>query len=190
MIKQTKRHCLTIAITLIAAVLGLWLALYSSIAKADMVVDGIGTAALKWTPPTTYVDGTPLEPADIAGYVVFWGEQSRFQADGSTLRMDCSNRPLNSRTDATCYPNVVDLTDGQATGRELTFQINKETTLYFSVAVHDTSHDWSAYSNEISKPFVLSVDSPPGAPVLESITLQISCKANLPDVKCLFEVAQ
>jgi hypothetical protein len=41
-------------------------AAWSSVAMAE-------TSSLQWTPPTTYQDGTPLEPGIITGYTIYMG---------------------------------------------------------------------------------------------------------------------
>ena len=153
-----------------------------------LIINGEATATLTWTPPTEYEDGRALPPSDIAGYVIYWSEQSRFEADGVTLRPTCSEYPVGTRTDATCYQNVLDLTDGTATTELIILTLDQDVTLHFAAAAHVTNGDWSAYSNEASKSFTLVLESPPAAPVIQSIDMTIMCTTNLPNVTCSFDV--
>ena len=40
-----------------------------------------GSAKLTWTPPTVYVDGTPLPDSDITGFTVYHGTSARTYTD-------------------------------------------------------------------------------------------------------------
>lgn len=158
-----------------------------------LIVNGEGIADLIWTAPTEYdVIGTnppqSLPITDIAGYVLFWHDASRFEFDGVTLRPGCAAKPVGSRNDASCYPNVVDITDGTATTRQLSFVLSTDVTLSFAIVAHTINGLWSDYSNELDKTFTLIVDSSPGAPVLQSVDLVITCTTNLPNVTCDFVV--
>lgn len=154
----------------------------------ELIISGEGTATLTWMAPTQYIDGRAIVPADLTGYVIFWNDQSRFELDGVTFRPGCAAGPVGSRNDTVCYPNVVDISDGTATTELLTFTVSTDVTLSFVIIAHTVNGLWSDYSNELDKVFTLIIDSPPGAPILESVELLIICTTNLPDVTCDFVV--
>lgn len=158
-------------------------------APPGVIINGEATATLQWTAPTQYEDGTALDPADIAGYVIFWSEGGRFLADGTTLRGGCTEQPEGSRNDAGCYPNVIDLSDGSSTGEQLTLSLDQDVTIFFAAVTHDTAGLWSRYSNEAAKAFTLSVtQTEPNPPVIQSVDMAITCTTNLPSVTCTFTV--
>jgi len=154
-----------------------------------LIINGQATATLTWTAPTLYEDGTAMAPADIEGYVIFWSEGGRYLADGTTLRAGCTEYPEGSRNDATCYPNVIDLSDGTQTGEVLALTLDQDVTLFFAGVTHASNGAWSAYSNEAAKMFVLEVTTTnPNPPVIQSIDIAITCTTNLPSVTCTFIV--
>lgn len=171
-----------------AAGLAIFLAAFawSTVKAQAVIVDGQGTATLSWDAPTEYEDGTALAATDITGYVVYWSDQSRFTT-APALRPGCSDGPITVRTDASCYANVIDLTDGQATSEAINFSIDQTVTLYFAVVAHVSSGEWSLYSNEAEQEYVLVVDFPqPGAPTQLELDIQVTCTTNLPTVSCTF----
>ncbi len=175
--------------------LALLLAILPAISLAQdpgLIINGEATVTLTWQPPTQYEDGTLIAPGDIGGYVIYWNDRSRFEADGVTLRPTCQDSPAGTRTDGSCYPNVVDLTDGDAATEQLVIQLDQDVTLYFAavawVRSGTTPGDWSRYSGEATRELVLSIVAPPDPPVIETLELAITCTTNLPTVTCTFTV--
>jgi hypothetical protein len=160
----------------------------------DLIINGQGTATITWSPPTEYTNGSPLPPADITGFVIFYHDASRFEADGTTLRSGCTASPESSRIDNSCYANTVDLTDGSSQSQQLTFQLDQDVTLYFAMTAYvrsgNTFGDWSTYSSEVSKSFTLEVTDgrPPQSPQIQSIDMTITCTTNQQLVTCTFNV--
>lgn len=152
-------------------------------------ITGTGTASLSWDRPTESEDGLALPANEIAGYVVYWGPQSRFAggANPLALRPGCSRSPA-TRTDTTCYQGVRDLLAGTTT--TLTIPLTQDVTLSFAVVAVNTRGEWSAYSNELRKLVKLSVQStaPPNAPVLQTLTMEVSCTTDQPTITCTFTV--
>ena len=166
------------------------LALLPALAWAQdpgLIIDGEATVTLTWVPPTEYEDETFLDPADLAGYVVFWDTASRFQPDLS-FRPGCGAYPVGARNDGSCYANVLDLTDGSATTELLTLTLSEDVTLHFALVAHTNNGQWSAYSNEATRSLVLRVDSPPGPPEQLDVEISITCTTNMPRVTCSFDV--
>lgn len=163
-------------------------------AQSNLIINGQGTATITFTAPTEYTNGDPLPPEDLSGFVIFYNDASRFESDGTTLRAGCTASPESSRTDSSCYPTAIDLADGSTTSQQLTFQLSEDVTLYFAMTAYVRQGlafgDWSVYSGEVTKSFVLQVDDsrPPNAPVIESIDMTITCTTNLPQVTCSFTV--
>lgn len=159
-----------------------------------LIINGTGTATISWTIPTEYTDGSPLPASDINGYVIFYHDQSRFEADGTTVRPVCSGTPQSSRADIDCYSNAIDLSDGSQVSQALTIQLSEDTTIYFTmtswVRTGNVFGDWSAYSAEVTKSFVLEVTDgrAPLPPTIESIDMTITCTTNIAMVTCTFDV--
>jgi hypothetical protein len=89
----------------------------------DLQISGSSSAVLSWTAPTTYVDGTPLNEMDIAGYIISCGGSS-----GN-------------------YYYTIDV--GDVTGYTI-LDILPD-TLYCVVQCHDIYGNISEYSNEADK---------------------------------------
>lgn len=161
-------------------------------AQDTPIINGQATVTLTWTPPTEYEDGTTLAASDITGYVIYYDTFSRFTAPGE-LRPGCTDQPQGTRTDASCYSNVIDLTDGSSSSEVVVLTVDQDTTFYFAATAHvlgGTVQDtWSKYSNEAEKTVTLQVDtSPPAAPVITQIDMVVTCTTNLPNVTCSFTV--
>lgn len=159
---------------------------WSTVKAQAVIIDGQGTATLSWVAPTEYEDGNPIAVTDLTGYVIYWSDQSRFTT-GGTLRPGCSELPVGTRTDSSCYANVIDIADGQATSEAITFSLNQTTTLYFAAVAHVSSGEWSLYSNEAMQEFVLVVDFPqPGPPTQLDLEISVTCTTDQPNVSCTF----
>ena len=83
----------------------------------------LGSATLRWTPPTEYDDGTPLN--DLAGYVIHYGTSSR----DYTMSIPLNNAGLTSY--------VVE-------------NLTPDTYFFVATAVNDEGVE-SQFSNEVSK---------------------------------------
>ena len=83
-----------------------------------------GEVLLAWTPPTTNVDGSPLN--DLAGFMIYYGAY-----------------PGN-------YTRSIDLPDPGATNYTVT-NLTDGGTYFFAVTAYDTSGNESDYSNEVGK---------------------------------------
>lgn len=161
-----------------------------------LIINGSGQASITWTLPTTYVDGTTLDPAQRSGFVLFYGSGSRFSS-GTTPRPECLDtstpalqRP-RSLTDAGCYPSRADIANGSVTSTQLTMSLTQATTIYFAAVTRSANGSWSAYSNETAKRFVLNVNDlrMPSAPVLQSIGVSMTCTTSRPtEFTCSFQV--
>lgn len=140
-------------------------------------------AALGWTPPTKYIDNTTLAAADIQGYAVFYGPQSRFSS-GTTLRSGCAAKPA-SQTDASCYPSV-SFSTGSAASFTVTTTITQSTTLYFASSTKTVNGAISAYSNEANKAFTVTTTGvDPNAPIVITLTITLgACTTNVPGTGC------
>lgn len=91
-------------------------------AMAMLSVSVLGVVSLAWQAPTENVDGTPL--TDLAGYRIFYGEQSR------------------------SYTEELALTDAAATDHSLTLPSGY---YYFALTAVDAAGNQSAFSNEVVK---------------------------------------
>ncbi len=161
-------------------------------APPGLIINGQGTATLTWTAPTEYEDGAPLALSDISGYVIFWADHSRFEADGS-FHIGCSERQTAPRTNTDCYHNAIDLIDGTAVTEAFTLTLDQDVTIYFAMLTWIRTGgpgDLSVYSLEVTKQFVLSIDNigPPAEPVIQTIDMMITCTTNMATVTCTFDV--
>lgn len=151
------------------------------------IISGEGTVTLSWLAPTEYIDGSALPAADIAGYEIFYGEQSRFDAGGA-FRPGCGAAPANPG-DVTCYAATVGVVGG-ATSEPVTIQLTEDTTVFFTLTATATNGEWSNYSNETDAQFVLDIQDNrvPVAPVIVDMTFTITCTTDTPNVTCTFTV--
>lgn len=175
-----------------AALVGLILFAGTHAFAQTPIIDGQATVTLTWEAPTQYEDGSALAATDITGYVIYYDTFSRFTSPGN-LRPGCTDTPQGTRTDAGCYSNVIDLTDGSNTSEVVVLTVDQDTTFYFAATAHvlggTESGSWSKYSNEAEKTVVLVIDTvPPAAPVITQVDMVISCTTNLPNVTCSFIV--
>ena len=91
--------------------------------------DGVGMVTvqvvdktLRWQAPSRNVDGSPLN--DLAGYVIYWGRESRAYSDSFTI-------------------NSPDVTEWEATMEAGEY--------YFAMTAFDSQNNESGYSNEVLK---------------------------------------
>lgn len=169
-------------------------------AQETPIIDGQATVTLSWTPPTEYEPlpgetvGAPLDPADITGYVIYYGTESRTDVAGD-FRPGCSDSPQGTRTDGSCYPNVIDLSDGSLTTVPILITVDQTTTFVFAAAAfvgagEIANDEVSRYSNEAFKTVTLVIDSVrPGPPTSLTVDMTITCSTNLPNVTCSFTVS-
>ena len=161
-----------------------WTAILSeTVGPPGLIINGQATATLTWQVPTQNEDGTVLNAADIAGYVLYWGDTP---GPGN-----CGSYP-ETLLDS-CYGNALDLPDGAMVTTPLTLALNGDTTLYFAMVAYVVETDgkpvWSAYSNQISRKFVLRIaTTAPAPPVLIDITMSVTCTTNQANVTCEFSV--
>ena len=186
---RPRRLLLTLAAMLFVAGF-----IFADLAQAqDVIIDGEATVTLTWEPPTEYENGDPLPPEDIAGYVIYYGTESRTDIAGD-FRPGCADGPQGTRTDGSCYPNVVDLSDGSLTTVPISITVDQTTTFVFAAAAFVgagsvQADEVSRYSNEAFKTVTLEiVTTAPGAPVIQSIDMTFTCETNLPNVSCTFTV--
>ncbi len=156
-------------------------------AQETPIIDGEATVTLSWTAPTQYENGEPLPAIDLTGYVIYYDTEPR--ETSGVFRQGCFDGPQDTRTDASCYGNVIDLTDGSATSRAVVLTVDQTTTFYFAAVAHVANGEWSRYSNEATKTVTLVIDWPqPGPPTGVDVTFDIICTTNLPTVTCEFVV--
>ena len=161
-----------------------WTAILSeTVGPPGLIINGQATATLTWQVPTQNEDGTVLDVADIAGYVLYWGDTP---GPGN-----CGSYP-ETLLDS-CYGNALDLPDGAMVTTPLTLALNGDITLYFAMVAYVVETDgkrvWSAYSNEIKRLFVLRISTvTPAPPVLIDITMSVICTTNQARVTCEFSV--
>src|SRR5690606_8730615 len=129
----------------------------------DLENTATSTTTVSWTLRTTRLDGSALTPAVIGGVLIYFAE------------------------DQAALASMVSVV-GDATSAVLTVDVTEETTIFFEASVVDAAGLESGRSNRASKTFTLELDSPPNPPVLEDITLDISCTTNFPEITCRFEV--
>lgn len=180
----------------------LLLALFAPIvfaAAAGPIINGQGTATLTWTNPTQNVDGTPIAAPGVQGFVLFWGNQSRFGRclgapatdPGAVLNSTVADKPAG-KLDTSCYPNRLEVTPGSANSKALTLSLNSTQTIYFALAAYTgtgaTIADISSYTNQVSKVFTLATTAPPNPPLLNSVNVSINCTTSDPNVTCTFTV--
>lgn len=171
---------------MVACLVALFWAVPAGAQPTGLIINGQGTATLTWQRPTTNIDGAPLAAADITGYGVFFGPQSRFSS-GTTLRAGCAATPI-SLTSTTCYAGATQIAGGTTATAPITLQLSTSQTVYFALAAQKTGGGISPYSNEASKIFELAVDAPPNAPVLQNVAVSITCTTNDPQITCTFTV--
>lgn len=169
---------------LVAAALYALVSLSALAQPNDLIINGVGTAQLSWTLPTSNTDGSPLPAADIANVGVFYG-QSRFSS-GTTLRNGCAAAPT-SLSSTLCYAGARTI-GGTQVGTQIELELSQAQTVAFAVAVLDVRGKISAYSNEATKTFRLVLESPPNAPVLNSVNVSMTCSTNYPEVTCSLTV--
>lgn len=111
------------------------------------------TSELSWSAPTERVDGTPLAPAEIKEYRVFYA------------------------VDANVTPNSQVITIGpDAVSESITIQLTPRAEPYtvgFSIATVDTADRMSALSDVVSKVFQVESTAKPTPPT--SLTFTVSC---------------
>ena len=173
------------------ALAALAMALISPVHAQDpgLIVDGQLKLTVEWIAPTKYENGTDILAGDLTGYVIYWGTESRFLADGS-LRAGCMAVPQNGPVETTCYPNVLDLTDGTALSQAITLSANQDVTFHFAMTAYTANGLWSAYSDEVPASFVMVLSSFPGRPVIQSIQLEMSCTTNNELLRCEFKTVE
>jgi len=181
---------------LVLASLAAGLGAQLSLAAAGPIIDGKGTATLTWSAPTQGVGNVPLT-SPVTGYVIFWGEQSRFGRcanapttnPGPVMISNPADKP-SSKVDVACYPNHLDVSSGSTASQALILSLNKSTTVNFAIIAYlntgSVVNDLSAFSNEVNKVFTLSVSAPPLPPVLQSVSVELSCTTDDATVTCTF----
>lgn len=152
---------------------------------AGLIINGQGSVTLTWTLPTTDELGNILPAGSLANLGIFYG-QSRFSS-GTTLRTGCTDRPT-SLSSTLCYSGTAALLPGNATSTPLVLQLSSSQTVSFAVAALSMGGGISRYSNEAAKIFTLQTSAPPGAPVLNSVAVTMTCTTNLPQVTCTFTI--
>lgn len=112
-------------------------------------------AKLSWTPPTTYVDGSPLSSSDIAGYRVY------HEVDGEVTEASDSVDIPNGES----YISSIDLTP-----REDPYLVN------YRVKVFLHNGAISEFSNNKTKSFQIKSSVNPNEPV--RLLIKITCINN------------
>lgn len=175
------------ALTICVVILLLVLASIAERAEAQpsgVIIDGQGEATLSWTPPAMTTAGEPLSVEDIGAYAIFWGEQSRADACGSS-------RP-SGPNDTACYPVSTLVENGAVQSTMLTLDLSEPTTVYFAAAAQLAANGaWSDYSNESAKEFELDIidDRRPGAPTELDAAVSVSCETDTAGVACTITVS-
>jgi len=154
-----------------------------------VIVNGQGSATISWTPSTTWEGGAAMAAADRSGVVIFFGPASRFSS-GTTLRSGCAARPA-SLTETSCYPSRFVVANGATVTTPVSVPLTQEAVISFAAVTTATNGSWSNFSNEGAKRFRLTVTDTrlPGAPVLTTINITVSCTTNLPAYTCQFTVS-
>ena len=135
----------------------------STTVAADVVISGPIT--LKWQAPTTNASGAPL--TDLAGYKIYHSFISG---------------------QYTAPPIEVD--DQTALSWSFSLPLNETTDIFFVMTAVNTSGAESVFSNEVKKTVTITVtdDSPPAAPVLESVDLYLTCTVESEYITCTVDV--
>lgn len=134
-------------------------------ASAQMTIEGVGVASVSWTEPNSRIDDSALLPDEIAGYSLFFGEES---AVGR-----CDPAPANA-TDTSCYPTSAEVAGG-IFETSVNVTISGATTLYFAMATRDTAGNMSAYSDETPIQLALDIQVPPRPPGDIEVEISITC---------------
>ena len=106
---------------------------------------------LSWTAPSTRVDGTLLDPSEIAEYRVYYTIDGQYQGEG--------------------VPIVV---DGTAASETVTLELLPRSTPYvvsFAISTVATDGLESAQSDTVSKTFQVDSTAAPGAPTSLEFTI-------------------
>jgi hypothetical protein len=128
--------------------------LFLSASAFGQVVTVTGPVTLTWVGPTLNEDGTAY--VDRGGFKVYWGEE----VGGS-----CSN-----------LSNVIDLTDPDQTVYTADYPLSTvPVTLCFAMTAVDLAGHESVPSNLVQKTIDIVLDGPPGPPVLQSVTMNLTC---------------
>lgn len=173
-------------VVFMAAVLAGALLLFVGLSGAAHAQIGTGAADLTWTPPDAFEDGTPLAVDDLAGYVIFYGTESRAggRCDGGPP--DPRPRPA-ARDDTSCYPAAIPIGNGAVQSRQVDLSLTESVTLWFAVAAEATNGLLSVYSNEASKLIELVIDAiAPGEPVNVTLEISLECEPGEPGRTCSF----
>lgn len=157
----------------------------------EPIINGEATLTITWTPPTQNEDSTALALSEIAGYVIYWDVET------GVGRCD----PYPRRRLDPCYSQALDLANGSLSSQTMTLNLTGDTDVFFAMAAYklvdsdDDGNDelfMSAYSGELVKQFRVDITepptSPPGAPIIQSIDIQVTCTTDTPGVTCTFEV--
>jgi len=172
MIRRALAGMLIFAVTIVAAILN---------TAAAQEVSGTGTATLSWTPPTMRENGDLLGAGELAGYVIWYGTESR---DGR-----CASEYPDGPEDTSCYPAFVEVGNGGVMSRVLEFPVDGPVTMHFTIAAVDSGGRLSRYSNEATKTIEVVIDEvPPNAPVELEVELELTCSASEAGVTCQFIV--
>jgi hypothetical protein len=115
------------------------------------------TSSLSWTAPDTREDGTPLAPADIAEYRVYYAVDSQVTTSSTTVTLS-----------------------GTVTAETVALTLTPRTEPYvvsFAVATVDTEGRVSALSEIVSKTFAVNSTAAPMPPtnLIFTVTCTFGC---------------
>ena len=133
-----------------------------------------GTSSISWIPPTEYVDGSPLDENDIDKYIV---------SIGNTSGNYSTQIEINSVTGVADAEITIPVSDVQ-NGDTVSFFVVMQTVMNGTNC--DGAACVSAYSNEVSKEFLVSIIGiDPNPPTVQSVTFDIICTVDA-GVTCTF----
>jgi Bacterial Ig domain len=64
---------------------------------------GFYSVTLGWDPPTTYTDGSPLDPTDLGGYILYYGTGSQQYTANVDVVGNVTRATIGGLLDATTY---------------------------------------------------------------------------------------
>jgi len=122
------------------------------------IVNGQGAFTLTWSGPTERVDGTPIAPGELDGFVVYWGDRSGLGR--------CASEPANLADQCYQFSAQISPVDTQHAN---IIQLAADTVVYFTLVAYDIDADGNTLISQYATEQAISYEggaTPPPVVVL------------------------